>query len=261
MVRRFTAALSHALLGQEVTAARRCSQTAPLYSLLNPRALLFTTGRSQPCLPTPSLHRHFQGISPRLVEMYRLRAETAHWSLRPDQPLGQLLSRMGSRRVSMDMVRPMGLVRQTVAAAAAAANAADIAAANAAAGEPLLPGLGSSDGMRRAEGSTSGGRVGAKVAGLKRSLSRLGLVLAEKVGKGGRGGKGAGGGDAEDPTVFAILDPNYDHPPMIGEACWRREGEEGSWVTAELRVREPEPSRACGDRCRWRPASNLVHTL
>ncbi|KAG2440770.1 hypothetical protein HXX76_003626 [Chlamydomonas incerta] len=141
--------------------------------------------------------KHFKGIPPRLVEIYRQRALTTHWSLANEVGL---LSRVASRRGSVDMVRPVGLIRQAAQAAAAAAAVSANATENG--GAPDLPGGG-------------------------RGLSRIALLHATGSGKatsgGGGGGKEGGGGkDAnghayEDLTDFEIIDPNVDYPRMIGD--------------------------------------------
>ncbi|KAG2442021.1 hypothetical protein HYH02_009813 [Chlamydomonas schloesseri] len=147
--------------------------------------------------------KHFKGIPPRLVEIYRQRALTSHWSLANEVGL---LSRAASRRGSMDMVRPAGLIRQAAQAAAAAAAAA------AASGN----------------GTENGGV--AELPGGGRGLSRIALLHASGAGSGkatsgggGGGGKEGGGGkDAnghayEDLADFEVIEPGVDYPRMIGD--------------------------------------------
>ncbi|GFR51909.1 hypothetical protein Agub_g14393, partial [Astrephomene gubernaculifera] len=86
--------------------------------------------------------KHFKGIPPRLVEMYRRRAQSAHWALAADTAA---LSRITSRRGSIENLaasRPMGLARQSAppvtSMAAATAAAAAAAAGGSEARTPLL---------------------------------------------------------------------------------------------------------------------------
>ncbi|KXZ53940.1 hypothetical protein GPECTOR_6g858 [Gonium pectorale] len=133
--------------------------------------------------------KHFKGIPPRLVEIYRQRSLSAHWSITSDP----LLSRTASRRGSADlMTRPTGLLRQSLAHAAATAAAAAAATANG-----------------TANGTAGGGG----------QLTRLSMQHGKPYG-GGDPGSGGGKSSAsayDDAAAFAVLDPTYDHPRMIGD--------------------------------------------
>ncbi|GLI64373.1 hypothetical protein VaNZ11_007619, partial [Volvox africanus] len=122
--------------------------------------------------------RHFKGISPRLVEIYRQRAEQSHWSLQRDSVQ---LMRGSSRRGSTDtMQRPTGPFRPAAAVV----------------------------------GSTTG--IGS-------GMSRMSLLHGGGGGGGGGSSKAhdglasAGVGGIDEASGWVLLDPNYDHPPMIGD--------------------------------------------
>ncbi|GIL83599.1 hypothetical protein Vretifemale_12379, partial [Volvox reticuliferus] len=117
--------------------------------------------------------RHFKGISPRLVEIYRQRAEQSHWSLQRDSV--QLMREAGRRGSTDTMQRPTG---------------------------PFRPGA-------AAAGSGSG--IGS-------SMSRMSLLRgSSKAHDGSAGAGGGGGGGTDDASGWVLLDPSYDHPPMIGD--------------------------------------------
>ncbi|EFJ48067.1 hypothetical protein VOLCADRAFT_117675 [Volvox carteri f. nagariensis] len=130
--------------------------------------------------------KHFKGISPRLVEIYRQRAEQSHWSLQSES-LQQL--RTASRRGSTDILqRPTGLSRP-----------------------PLPP-------TPTGGGTNSGGGGASRI-----SLLHGGTNSSGGGGGGGGGGKPrelcthGGGGGGDEGAGWVLLDPNYDHPPMIGD--------------------------------------------
>ncbi|KAG2496753.1 hypothetical protein HYH03_005162 [Edaphochlamys debaryana] len=103
--------------------------------------------------------KHFAGIPPRLVEIYRQRAETSRWALLHEPAL----QRVASRRGSTDMPRPTGLLRQSVLAGAGAGAVEEADGGRQLSRIALLHGAGGGKGGQSHEGGGGGGGKGGPV--------------------------------------------------------------------------------------------------